>query len=186
VLSQRERDTDAIALAQRKGVMAGELARFAADDRLEPSCLPIIEWFRKEVEAARGGGRLDELTERLRECRDEGRIRRRHRWQGRPAALELEAGDQDEDDWDEDDEDDEDPEPVSGAAGAGYAAELAAREWRWQPHGPNLCQLIHMKPHGWDVPPQECIDRAEHVIPGGAVCGSCYLALNTPLNRRNA
>ena len=181
VKSQRERDTEAIGLAQRKGVMLAQLAGLAADDRLDPVSVPIIEWFREQVKDARGGGRLDELNELL----PESGIRRRRWWQGRPAAIE--AG-EDEDDEDEDDEDgteDEDPASRAAPAGIDYAAGLAVREWVWKPHGPGLCQLIHMKPHGWDhVAPQECVRRAEHGIPGGAVCGSCYQALNTPRGHR--
>jgi len=176
VKSQRERDIEAIGLAQHKGVMLAQLAGLADDDRIDPASAPIIEWFREQVKNVAGGGRLAELAALL---RDSG-IRRRRWWQGSPAAIGAGYEDEDgEDDGEDDGTGEEDP--VSRAAGVDYAAELAAREWVWRPHGPNLCQLIHMKPHGWDyVPPEECVGRAVHVIPGGAVCGSCYDALNTP------
>jgi hypothetical protein len=174
VKSQRERDTEAIGLAQHKGVMLAELAGLAADDRIDPASVPIIEWFREQVKDAGGGDRLAELAALL---PDSG-IRRRRWWQGSPAAIG--AGYDDEDDEYDDEDGAGEEAPVPGAAGVDYAAELAAREWVWRPHGPNLCQLIHMKPHGWDyVAPQECVGRAVHVILGGAVCGSCYDALNT-------
>jgi hypothetical protein len=178
VKSQRERDTEAIALAQRKGVMLAQLAGVAADDHLDPASVPIVEWFREEVKDARGGGRLDELAALL----PESGIRRRRWWQGSPAAIEA---DHDDDEDEEDGPADEYPAPRGAPAGVDYAAELAVREWRWKPHGTGLCQLIHMKPHGWDhAAPQECVRAAEHGIPGGAVCGSCYQALNTPRGHR--
>lgn len=186
VKSQRERDLEALSLARRKGLMLGQLAALAADERLDPASLPVVEWFREQVKDAASDGRLDELAALL----PEAGIRRRHWWHGQPAAIT--AGYPDEDDEDQADELAAAPlaAPASlaaqpGRAAVDYAAELAAREWRWEPHGAGLCQLIHMKPHGWDyVPPQECINRAEHAIPGGAVCGSCYYALNQPLVRR--
>jgi hypothetical protein len=59
-----------------------------------------------------------------------------------------------------------------------WAAELAARSWRLQPHGPGLCAVIQMVPHGWSyVPPKECVGRAEVTISGGMVCSSCHSAL---------
>lgn len=186
VKSQRERDLEALGLARRKGVMLTELAAHADDDRLDPAGVPVIDWFREQVKDAASDGRLDELAALW----PEAGIRRRHRWQGQPAAI---TAGYDYDD-DEDDQEGDDTAPLATPASIAtqqwratvdYAAELAAREWRWQPHGAGLCQLIHMKPHGWDyVPPEECINRAEHVIPGGVVCASCYYALNQPLVRR--
>lgn len=171
VKSQHERDLEALELAQRKGVMLGELDAFAADKQLHPGSLPVVEWFAAEVRAAKSGDRLTELAELL----PESDIRRRHWWQGEPAAIEAPDYDGDE----------QYPgvaaSPVSNSKPPlpDYSAELAAREWRFQPHGYGLCGLIHMRPHGWDSsPPTECINRAEHLIAGGEVCSSCFYALD--------
>jgi hypothetical protein len=180
VKSQRERDLEALALAQRKGVMLSQLDALAADKRLDPGSLPAVEWFAAEIRAARSGDRLTELAELL----PESGIRRRHWWQGEPAAIEApDDDDEDQGDGPDYDGDDEYPgipsSPVSKPPLPDFSAELAVREWRFQPHGFGLCGLIHMRPHGWDyVPPSECINRAEHLIAGGAVCGSCFDALN--------
>ena len=183
VKSQRERDTEAIALAQRKGVMLAQLAQLAADDRLDPASVPIVEWFREQVKDARGGGRLDELAERLRECLSEGSIRRRRFWQGRPAAIEAGY----DDDQDGDDQDDDGSLAVTGYAPASavdYAAEMDARNWGFKPHGAGVC---HVVARGWgDGSPDPCARRADHVIAGGAVCDHHHQALTTPLNRRPA
>lgn len=190
VKSQRERDLEAVALARRKGVMLAELAALAADKNLHPESRPVIEWFADEVKTATGNARLDELAGLL----PDAGIRRRHWWQSQPATLTAPVYD-DEDQGDDDEYDDESDAgeietPPSLAPvkvwresfpGVDYASELAARQWRFQPHGAGLCQLIHLKPHGWDIPPEECLHRAEHAIPGGYVCGPCYHALNTPL-----
>lgn len=185
VQTQAERDLAALALARRKGIMLAQLDAVADDDRLAEESRPVIEWFRDEVKAARSEARLEELAELY----PQAGIRRRRRWQGAPAALESLP----DDGWEQDDEEDQDDEQTSSGAdgrrlaivaapgataGVDFAAELAAREWVFRPHGTGICQLVHLKPHGWDyLPPQECIDRAVHTIPGGRVCDSCYQAL---------
>jgi hypothetical protein len=105
VRSQRERDLDALALARRKGVMLAQLAQLADDDRLHPESRPVVEWLADQVKTAAAETRLNELAALL----PEAGIRRRHRWQGRPAALAAvpawEDDDQDQDDEDGDDYD---------------------------------------------------------------------------------
>jgi len=181
VKSQRERDLEALELVQQKGVMLHQLDELAADDRLDPGSRPVVEWFAAEVRAAKAGDRLTELAGLL----PDAGIRRRHWWQGEPAAIEAPDDDVDQGDDPDDDGDDEDPgawpAPVSKAALPDFTAELAVRSWQFLPHGTGLCGLIHMRPHGWDVQPSECINRAEHLIAGGAVCGSCFDALNRPM-----
>jgi len=60
-----------------------------------------------------------------------------------------------------------------------YRAELAARNWKLRHHGALTCYVIAMTPHGWHwVPPEECPARAEHEIPGGAICSRHYQALH--------
>ncbi len=195
VKSQRERDLEAVALAQRKGIMLTQLGALAADKRLHPDGLPVVEWFADEVRAAKSDDRLTELAELL----PESGIRRR---QGEPAAIEA-PDYNDEDQGDDPDNDDGNPDysenegypradtrnfpaqigrvTVSKNPLPDYSAELAVREWRFQPHGAGLCGLIHMRPHGWNMSPEECIRRAEHLIAGGTVCDSCFRALNQPM-----
>jgi hypothetical protein len=205
VKSQRERDLEAIALAQRKGIMLSELGALAKDERLHPDSLPVVEWFAAEVQTARSDDRLTELAGLL----PESGIRRRRWWQREPAAIEVA-------DYDSEDESGEyeygggnpgyeegegylmravtevpSANCVAGDFGTGksplpdYSAELAVREWIIQPHGAGLCNLTHMRPHGWDgIPPEECIRRAERLIAGAAVCDSCFQALNQPMIKR--
>jgi hypothetical protein len=181
VRSQRERDLDAIALARRKGVMLAQLGQLATDDRLDPASLPVVEWFRDQVEDAAGDRRLDDLAGLL----PEAGIQRRRWWQ-QPAAITGAAYDDDDDMYDDGGQAC-DGLPGRPAAVIDYAAELAARSWIFEPHGAGICQLVHLKPHGWDwLPPESCLHRAAHAIPGGVVCGSCYYALSTPLVRRPA
>jgi hypothetical protein len=72
---------------------------------------------------------------------------------------------------------------TASAARVDYAAELAARHWEIRPHGTARCQLVHMKPHGWQygAPPRECVGNAFCQIPGGWVCESCNDALRHPV-----
>jgi hypothetical protein len=189
VISQRERDLEALGLARRKGVMLAQLDALAADDRLHPESVPVVEWLAGEVRAAASGRRLDELAELAAD--PAAGLRRRRWWHGQPAALPAAYEDQDQDlgeDYDDEDQADEHEDRPGAIAAAGpgpgidYAAELAAREWVLRPHGPALCHLVKLRPHGWDyVPPEECLGRAAHPIPGGAVCSSCHDALNRPL-----
>jgi len=188
VRSQRERDLDAISLAYHKGVMLGQLAALANDKRLHPESMPIVEWFAEQVRAARSGERLTELADVL----PESGIRL---WDGGPAAIEPPG--YDDEDQDEDDEDDEDsygapgyPDDYGGLPAAkppppDYSSELAVREWVFRPHGVGICGLVHLKPHGWEgLPPEECINRAKHLIAGGAVCDSCFHAINYKMGGR--
>jgi hypothetical protein len=185
VKSQRESDLEALDLAGRKGVMLAQLRAVADDDRLHPESLPKIEWFAEQVKGAKTDARLDELAGLL----GEAGIRRRRWWQGQPAAIT--AGYSDEDGEPDEYGDDGDqgapglrPVPETRAPLADYSAEMAMRQWRWQPHGVQLCGLIHMTPHGWhDMPPEECMNRAAVLIAGGAICESCRYALSQPMRR---
>jgi hypothetical protein len=171
VTTQRERDLDAIALARRKGVMLGQLSQLATDDRLHSESVPVVEWFAGEVKAAKSGGRLDELGQLL----PESGIRRRHWWQGEPAALPV--GYDDLDDDDELDDDDGEPAvsppqltiaPASGPGGLTWAGALAAQGWRLSPIVGG-CQIIG---HGG-----LCGQTTTQRIAGGWVCPQCYAAL---------
>jgi hypothetical protein len=130
VRSQRERDLDAIALAQRKGVMLDQLARLASDPGLHEQSRPVVDWFAEQVRAATSPARLDELADLL----PDAGIRRRHWWQGEPAAITAAPGDDepgDLDDYDPDDDGDYDdrddaPGPAAGIpASAGVPARPA-------------------------------------------------------------
>jgi len=198
VVSTQEKDAESRELAVRRGDFKREIERQLAGDQLTPQSRDILEWYADEVGKAPTAARLDDLIE---QARGE-RLRSRHFWQGEPAAIEAPAA---ADLEDQDDEDDGETyvydaagqlvparwsadgrlvaagQPPGPGAATGpaveWASELAAREWVFQPHGAGLCQLVHLKPHGWDVPPEECIGRGTHPIPGGAVCDSCYQAL---------
>lgn len=170
VRSQRERDLEAIALARRKGVMLAQLGALAADGRLHPESLPVVEWFRDQVKDAGTDGRLDDLAGLL----PEAGISRRRWWQGQPAVIGPSRYDDEEDqgvpEWEAAPRAIEAPPAV---AVAGYAAELAARGWVLQPHGMGTCHVVELAPHGWSgVPPEPCLRRASRIIPGGMICGS--------------
>ena len=159
--------------------------------------MPVVEWFREQVRDARSGDRLDELADLV----PESGLRRRRWWQGTPAITSGGAGDDGDDEYDEVGGQDDhvngqhggeavlaDPGSIAGQqwrAQPAWAGELSARSWRLQPHGPGLCHVIKLRPHGWDyVPPSECVGRAEHIIPGGgAICSRCRDALLRPLAR---
>lgn len=66
---------------------------------------------------------------------------------------------------------------------ADLTAGLAAREWELRPHGEALCQVIRLKPHGyeWGASPDACIGRARQRVVGGVICDACYDALVRPL-----
>lgn len=166
VASQRERDLEAIALAQRKGIMLAQLAALAADDKLDPASLPVVEWFRDQVRDAPGDGRLDALAGLL----PEAGIRRRRWWQGQPAAITAGYA---EDDEDQDDE----PPPAQLAVVAAPAARrpemtwagaVAACGWRLSPVTGG-CQVTETgRPCGAEV---------RHSITGGWVCARHHAAL---------
>jgi len=177
VLSQRERDLAALALARRKGVMLAGLDALAADDRLHPESVPVVEWLASEVRAAATGERLNELAELAAD--PEAGIRRRRWWHGQPAALAAAYDDgQDDDDGPEPARD---PAPLAIAASPviDYAAELAARGWILRQHGAGICAVV--KPCSPGCPslqePWECGRRAARIIPGGSICGDCHAAL---------
>jgi hypothetical protein len=64
-----------------------------------------------------------------------------------------------------------------------YAAELGARDWMIDPHGIQFCELVHLKPHGWQygAPARPCTGHASRRIPGGVICEACHDALSHPI-----
>ena len=177
VRSQAERDREAIELARNKGLMLDQLAALAADDRVAPESGPVIDWFVTEVKNAASQARLGELVDALKTAG----IKRRHWWQGRPAALDPPAYDNDQDD-DEDYEDDEDDEPGPGGAGPmTWAGAVAACGWSLSPAAGG-CQIID---HG-----QVCgAGTAQYIAtvagPGGWVCTRHYAALSEAITEQN-
>lgn len=173
VKSQTERDLEVLALEDRKGPMLDQLDTLADDGKLDTASVRKVGWFRGQVESARSDARLDELAALY----PRAGIRRRRWWHDEPVA-ELDSG--------HDGQDDDDSRAATGqapAAAVDYVAELAARNWVLQPHGPGVC---HVVARGWDGSPDPCARRAGRVIPGGAVCDHHHQALITPLTRRPA
>jgi hypothetical protein len=180
VKNQRERDQEAKALAAARGKLKADLSRMLDDDKLTPESRGLLEWYVAEVGHAPTMARLDDLTE---QSKGE-KIRHQHFWQGQPEALG--APDYDDEDQDEDYDDTDDyPRAIQAAPAPAvdYDTELAAREWKLEPHGAGICAVVKSKTHGYDYGygPQECRQRAERAIPGGYVCGSCHDALNRPM-----
>lgn len=188
VISQRERDLAALALAKRKGVMLGQLGQLAADDRLLPESLPVVEWFADEVRAAAAGGRLDELAELFAD--PAAGIRRRRWWQGQP-ALAGPAGDDglDYDDPGDDYADDDGqpgrsapaaalaaPPPQPGAVVVTWADALAAQGWRLTV-AVDGCQVT-------TAGGQLCGAEAARRITGGWACGRHYQQLCAVISER--
>lgn len=181
--SQRERDLEALDLAERKGVMLGQLHDLTAEDKLTPGSAMKAEWFAEQVKAATTGTRLDELAERF---KDAG-IRRRHWWHDRPA---LSAGYDDEDDEDGYDEDDEPDTTVVLATPASIAVQqhraqlhrmtwaeaIAAFGWRLSPVADG-CQIINLG--------RVCGTWSEHHIGDGWVCGSHHAMLCHVITEHN-
>lgn len=170
VVSQRERDLEAIALERRRGVMLTQLAAVASDDRLHPESAPVVDWLIAEVRGARTQARLDDLAD-LAASPDAG-IRRRSWWQGRPStvapSLTL-AGD------DEDLDDDPDNLPViarpaieaarpatAPRSPATWADAIAACGWQLSPAASG-CQII-------DASGRLCGASSTRRITGGWTC----------------
>lgn len=173
VKSQRERDLEALGLAERKGIMLAQLRAIAEDDRLDPASMPVVEWFREQVRDAASGGRLDELAALL----PEAGIRRRRWWQGKPAAITAGYDDGEPGDYDDDDQADE-PTALCGvpASDGGHprrmtwAEAVTASGWRLVPVRGG-CQLI--------ADGRPCTGPADRDIGTAWVCGACYGRLGT-------
>jgi DNA-directed RNA polymerase subunit RPC12/RpoP len=180
VKSQRERDLEALGLARRKGVMMAQLAALAADERLDPASVPVVEWFREQVKDAASDGRLDELAALL----PEAGIRRRHWWQGQPAAIT--AGYADEDDEPEEGEDD-DEDQAADEMRLATPASIAAQQHRAQPSRMTWADAIAVC--GWRLSltvggcqivnerSQLCGAQTARPVTGGWVCAGHYDAL---------
>jgi len=189
VVTQRDKDLAAIGLARRKGIMLAQLAELAADSRLDPRSLPVVEWLAAEVRTAGSPSRLDELAELAAD--PAAGICRRRWWHGQPAALTAAgADDQDDDDQDDDDQGEDcepalpaggQPRPAGPGAGRQHRdAEMTAADaldalgWRLSPAAAGGCQIIEA-----DRP---CGAGTHHPIAGrhageAWVCGRHYAAV---------
>jgi hypothetical protein len=154
VISQRERDLEAIGLAARKGRMLAELDALNESRRLSPESATVIEWYAAEVRAAQTQARLDDLADLA--ASPESRIRQRHWWQPHPAAIEPAQAEDGPDDADQDDDQDQDddgedgqvviralPGPPSAARRElSPAGAVAALGWRLSPAAGEGCQVV--------------------------------------------
>ena len=109
--------------------MRGQLDDIAADDRLTPDSRAVVEWFAEQVKAATTGQRLDDLADLY----DAEKIRRRHWWDGRPAAITAGYAEDDDGPGDEDEYDDEDDDGPGTAVVLATPASIAAQQHRAQP-----------------------------------------------------
>jgi hypothetical protein len=177
VRTQTERDDEALALAERTGILLAAISATLADDRLHVTTRARLEWFASEIRDAGKAGHADRvavLTERL----ASERIRRQHWWngEGKDPIAAVHAGDA-EDILDAELDENDSPIAIAAAPAVDFPAELAARGWMLHHPGDGRCHIV--REDGSDCP-----GRAEHVIPGGAICDRQYQALLTPLTRR--
>jgi hypothetical protein len=140
--------------------MRGQLNDIAADDRLTPESRAVVEWFAEQVKAATSGARLDELAELY----AGQKIRRRHWWDGQPAAItagyvEDDDGLGDEDEWD--DEDDVPGPAVVLATPASVARQQQRMTW-----------AEALAVNGWRIAPLPEWDGCQVASQGGNRCGS--------------
>jgi hypothetical protein len=171
VKSQRERDLDAIALAQDKGVMLSQLDALAADPKLHPASLPVLEWFRAEVRDAASAARLAELVTLL----PESGIRRRHWWQGEPEAIEADAWNEDDDEdagyaYDDEDQADDEPPAVAVAPAALMPHQWPAGLSMEAPRRDGRCQVR-------DARRGRCTRPGTREVPLAVVCDDHYRIL---------
>jgi hypothetical protein len=166
VKSQRERDLDAVALAQHKGLMLAQLAQLAADKRLHPASIPFVDWYRDQVKDAGTRTRLDELADLAKSA--ESGIHRRHWWQDEPAAIEAHADDYED------------------QGGGSYPDAIPASVTPPAPHPVTI--QPHQWPHGWSMsaplPSRQCQVRDPHAgqctmpgtraVPLARVCDAHY------------
>jgi hypothetical protein len=188
VRSQADRDDEALALAERAGVLLDAIAGVLGDDRLHPAARARLEWYAAEITGAaraRRGARVGELADRL----SGQRIRRAHWWNSdaqNPAAITAGGnGDQDDDDevWDAEVAGEEAPRSPA-APGADRFTGLAARGYTMNLAAPaGMCQLIMACRHGWAAQPEPCAAGAQRVFEGIRVCVIHYEALTMPLGR---
>lgn len=187
VISQRERDLEAIGLARRKGVMLAQLAALAADDRLHPESVPVIEWLAGQVRAAGTSTRLDDLAALAAD--PAAGIRRRRWWHSEPAAFSTGYGTDDEDGEDQDG----DPGPAAPVARLAITAGPAAPA-AGQRHAATWGGALTLL--GWRLAPviggcqilaggSLCGAETRHRITGGWICGRHHEQLAAVITGRN-
>jgi hypothetical protein len=198
--SQRERDDD----AKKTVILAGEFLRqveaLAADPQIHPASADLLGWYAEEItkaRAARDARRLAELAAEFDQDRRDGSFRRRHWWQGQPAALAAAADPGDDEDGDDDYDDgqgDDGQGVMALAAPPGAAGEQLCAQPRRATWAEALAEL------GWAVMPapewdgcqvasaggQPCRDpQTPHSIGAGWACSAHYGAVEATLGAIN-
>jgi hypothetical protein len=189
IRSQAERDDEALALAERTGVLLAAISGTLADDQLHAATRARLEWFASEIRDAGKAGhaaRVGELADRL----AGERVRRQHWWNAdgqNPAALP--AGDDDDEIYDaEMCDDDDQPAAIEAAAPApNYAAELAIRGYLTDPAPPpRQCSIGQVYAGSMLLPePNWCRLRAEYAWGPHPVCWGHHEALSIPMTDGN-
>jgi hypothetical protein len=172
--TQAEKDTAAIALARRKGVMLEQLEQLDADGRIRAEDRPVLAWFRHEVTAAGSEARLDQLTDAWKEHGPRPR-----RW-WHADLPEIASGLQDDCDGedqvyaadlagDDEDQGDDDYPRSATAVTPLTAVTLQPHEWPrgWSMVAPGhdrRCQVV-------EATAGACTAAAEHRVPLADVCG---------------
>jgi len=170
VVSQRERDLEALGLAGRKGIMLGQLRRLAEGGLDDESCLKA-EWFANEVKSAASGRRLDELAALFAESGIRGR------------PVPVTAG-YDYDDCDEDDDEDYRPAPssprlvIAPPPACEPDWQWALRELGWGVSIPlQRSTLCHITEHGARCDGESMHNIGSHYGALVFVCGPHYAIL---------
>ena len=188
VTSQRERDDQALALAEGTAVVLAAIARTLADDRLHPASRGRLEWFAAEIRKAAGEGRAARVAELVDRLQGE-RPRRQHWWNGEPAAITVSPDYDDDDDLDDDDDEDQAtglpaapprlaiaaaPEPAPQPLT--WTSAIASLGWQLEPGAEGRCELVIRSGH--------CAAAAARHITGGWACEQHYQQLASLITGR--
>lgn len=179
LVTQADADTEALDLAEQRGLLSDRVRRILADERLRADCRHRLEWYPTEINRAATMGRLEELEELLRG----ERIRRIGFFSLGVDVVEiLDAEVVDE--WDEDP--DEDGGQLAIAAPAVPAVEPAAaltvRGYQAYPDAPpGHCQIKRPNNAGGPRGPWPCGAGARTTWGPLRVCNSCHDTFTRPM-----
>lgn len=188
--SRRERDDDAKATVLLAGEFLRRIRALLDDPQIHPASADLLGWYEEEISdarKARDSGRLAELAAEFDTDKDAHAFRRRHWWQGDPAAVV--SGDV----LDGEAEDGEPAAPVALATPASIAAQqhraqsphmtwagaLSANGWRLDPAAGDGCQIV-------DTRGQICGTDTRRHIGNAWICGRHYEQLGAMTSRRPA
>lgn len=168
--SQHERDDD----AKKTVLIAGEFLRqvraMLDDPQVHPASADLLGWYEEEITEARkgrDGRRLAELADEFGADQEARAFRRRHWWQGQPAAITAGYADDEDDEGEDyaDEDEDQDGEPAAVLA---TPASIAAQQHRAQPRRMTWAEGIAAL--GWRLSPADgtCPVVDEH----GHRCGA--------------